>query len=309
VYGSYWGLSHQVPAGLNFALSGAPYWTTDIGGYWPPHDDPLADPAFQELYARWFEYGTFCPIFRTHGHRPHNELWSFDKFEPVLVSYDKLRYRLMPYIYSLAWKVTSEDYTIQRPLVMDWRTDPNTWNLGDEFMFGPAILVNPVLKANTTKRDVYLPAAAAWYDFWTGKLLNGNQEIDADAPLERLPLFVRAGSIVPMGPQIEYAAQDPAGPIELRIYRGADGKFDLYEDGGDGYEYEKGEHAVIPIRWDDHTGVLTIGAREGSFPGIVEDRRFRVVLVADGRGVGADVTSSANAEISYEGKEVKATIK
>jgi alpha-D-xyloside xylohydrolase len=166
-----------------------------------------------------------------------------------------------------------------------------------------------VLKADTTKRSVYLPAAPAWYDFWTGKSLNGNQEIDADAPLERLPLFVRAGSIVPMGPQIEYAAQDPAGPIELRIYRGADGKFDLYEDGGDGYEYEKGEHAVIPIRWDDHTGVLTIGAREGSFPGIVEDRRFRVVLVADGRGVGADVTSSANAEISYEGKEVKATIK
>jgi alpha-D-xyloside xylohydrolase len=309
VYGTYWGLSHQVPAGLNFALSGAPYWTTDIGGYWPPHDDPLADPAFQELYARWFEYGTFCPIFRTHGHRPHNELWSFDKVEPILVSYDKLRYRLMPYIYSLAWKVTSEDYTIQRPLVMDWRTDPNTWNLGDEFMFGPAILVNPVLKANTTKRDVYLPAAAAWYDFWTGKLLNGNQEIDADAPLERLPLFVRAGSIVPMGPQIEYAAQDPAGPIELRIYRGADGEFDLYEDGGDGYEYEKGEHAVIPIRWDDHTGALTIGALEGSFPGIVEGRRFRVVLVADGHGVGAEVTGSANAEVRYEGKEVKATIK
>jgi alpha-D-xyloside xylohydrolase len=215
----------------------------------------------------------------------------------------------MPYIYSLAWKVTSEDYTIQRPLVMDWRTDPDTWNLGDEFMFGPAILVNPVLKANTTKRNVYLPAAPAWYDFWTGKSLNGAQDIEADAPLERMPLFVRAGSIVPMGPQIEYAAQDPAGPIELRIYRGADGKFDLYEDGGDGYEYEKGEHAVIPIRWDDHTGVLTIGAREGSFPGIVEDRRFRVVLVADGRGVGADVTSSANTELSYEGKEVKTTIK
>jgi alpha-D-xyloside xylohydrolase len=309
VYGTYWGLSHQVPAGLNFALSGAPYWTTDIGGYWPPHDDPLADPAFQELYARWFEYGTFCPIFRTHGHRPHNELWSFDKVEPILVSYDKLRYRLMPYIYSLAWKVTSEDYTIQRPLVMDWRTDPNTWNLGDEFMFGPAILVNPVLKANMTKRDVYLPAAPAWYDFWTGKLLKGSQDIEADAPLERLPLFVRAGSIVPMGPHIEYAAQDPAGPIELRIYRGADGKFDLYEDAGDGYEYEKGEHAMIPIRWDDVTGMLTIGTRQGSFQGLVEHRRFLVVLVADGRGVGADLTGSANAEISYEGKEVKATIK
>jgi alpha-D-xyloside xylohydrolase len=176
-------------------------------------------------------------------------------------------------------------------------------------MFGPAILVSPVLKANTTKRDVYLPAAPAWYDFWTGKLLKGSQDIEADAPLERMPLFVRAGSIVPMGPQIEYAAQDPAGPIELRIYRGADGQFDLYEDAGDGYDYEKGEHSVISFRWDDHTGTLTIGAREGSFPGIVEDRRFRVVLVADAHGAGIEATGPANAEISYEGKEVQTTLK
>jgi alpha-D-xyloside xylohydrolase len=309
VYGTYWGLSHQVPAGLNFALSGLPYWTTDIGGYWPPHEDPLADPAFQELYARWFEYGTFCPIFRTHGHRPHNELWSFDKVEPILVSYDKLRYRLMPYIYSLAWKVTSEDYTIQRPLVMDWRTDPKTWNLGDQFMFGPALLVNPVLKADATRRSVYLPAAAAWYDFWTGKSLTGGQEIEADAPLDRMPLFVRAGSIVPMGPQIEYATQDPAGPIELRIYRGADGKFDLYEDTGDGYEYEKGQHSVIPIRWDDRSSVLTIGSRQGSFSGMIEHREFRVVLVSSGHGIGSDVTSSVNADISYKGEAVETTIR
>jgi alpha-D-xyloside xylohydrolase len=309
VYGTYWGLSHQVPAGLNFALSGLPYWTTDIGGYWPPHEDPLADPAFQELYARWFEYGTFCPIFRTHGHRPHNELWSFDKVEPILVSYDKLRYRLMPYIYSLAWKVTSEDYTIQRPLVMDWRTDPKTWNLGDQFMFGPALLVNPVLKADATRRSVYLPAAAAWYDFWTGKSLTGGQEIEAHAPLDRMPLFVRAGSIVPMGPQIEYATQDPAGPIELRIYRGADGKFDLYEDTGDGYEYEKGQHSVIPIRWDDRSSVLTIGSRQGSFSGMIEHREFRVVLVSSGHGIGSDVTSSVNADISYKGEAVETTIR
>jgi alpha-D-xyloside xylohydrolase len=309
VYGTYWGLSHQVPGGLNFALSGYPYWTTDIGGYWPPHDQPLTDPAFQELYARWFEYGTFCPIFRTHGHRPHNELWSFDKVEPILVSYDRLRYRLMPYIYSLAWKVTSEDYTIQRPLVMDWRTDPKTWNLGDEFMFGPAILINPVLKADATKRNVYLPPSAAWYDFWTGKSLAGDEEIEADAPLDRIPLFVRAGSILPMGPQIEYAAQDPAGPIELRIYRGADGQFDLYEDAGDGYEYQQGQHSIIPFRWDDRNSVLSIGARQGSYPGMVEHRKFRIVLVGNGHGLGIDVTAASNAEIDYEGKEVQTTIK
>jgi alpha-D-xyloside xylohydrolase len=309
VYGTYWGLSHQVPAGLNFALSGYPYWTTDIGGYWPPHNDPLADPAFQELYARWFEYGTFCPIFRTHGHRPHNELWSFDKVEPILVSYDKLRYRLMPYIYSLAWKVTSDDYTIQRPLVMDWRTDPGTWNLGDEFMFGPAILVNPVLKADATKRSVYLPAAAAWYDFWTGKSLGGGQEIEADAPLDRLPLFVRAGSILPLGPQIEYATQDPGAPIELRIYRGANGKFDLYEDAGDSYEYEQGQHSTIPISWDDRSSVLTIGTRQGSYPGMVENRKFKVVLVGSGHGLGMDVTGNPNAEIDYDGNEVQKAVK
>ena len=176
-------------------------------------------------------------------------------------------------------------------------------------MFGPAILVNPVLKADATRRNVYLPAAAAWYDFWTGKSLTGGQEIEADAPLDRMPLFVRAGSILPMGPQIEYATQDPAGPIELRIYRGADGKFDLYEDAGDGYEYEKGQHSVIPIRWNDRSSSLTIGSRQGSFPGMIEHRKFRVVLVAGGHGVGVDVTSTANAEISYEGKEVHATIK
>ena len=309
VYGSYWGLSHQVTAGLNFALSGYPYWTTDIGGYWPPHEDPLADPAFQELYARWYEFGAFCPIFRTHGHRPQNEMWSFDKVEPILLTYDKLRYRLMPYIYSLAWKVTSEDYTIQRPLVMDWRTDPNTWNLGDQFMFGPAILVNPVLKAKATKRNVYLPAAPAWYDFWTGQSKSGAGDFEADAPLNRMPLYVRAGSIIPMGQEIEYATQDPGGPVELRIYRGADGKFDLYEDGGDGYAYEKGEHSVIPIRWDDRTGTLIVGSREGSFPGMVEHRRFRVVLVGSGHGVGGEVTGSVNAEIDYDGKEVQTTVR
>ncbi|MGA8036825.1 MAG: TIM-barrel domain-containing protein [Candidatus Acidiferrales bacterium] len=309
VYGTYWGLDRQVPAGLNFALSGYPYWTTDIGGYWPPDDEPLADPAFQQLYARWFEFGAFCPIFRTHGHRPHNEVWSFDKVEPILVNYDRLRYRLMPYIYSLAWKVTSDDYTIQRPLVMDWRTDPKTWNLGDQFMFGPALLVSPVLKADVSERSIYLPAAAAWYDFWTGKSLPGGQEIEAGAPLDRMPLFVRAGSIVPMGPQIEYAAENPAGPIEVRIYRGADGSFDLYEDAGDGYEYEQGRHSLVSFRWDDRNSLLTIAARQGSFPGMIEHRKFDVVLVGSGHGMDSSVTDDPNAVIEYDGAEVRKIIR
>jgi alpha-D-xyloside xylohydrolase len=214
----------------------------------------------------------------------------------------------MPYIYSLAWKVTSEDYTIQRPLVMDWRSDERTWNIGDEFMFGPAILVNPVLKANATRRSVYLPASPAWYDFWTGDSVPGGQDVDTAAPLDRMPLYVRAGSILPMGPEIEYAEQDAGGPIELRIYRGADGEFDLYEDSGDSYDYEKGQHAVIPFHWNDSTGVLTIGAREGSYPGMIEKRGFRIVLVGNGHGIGGEVTSKADKELNYEGTEIKVNL-
>jgi alpha-D-xyloside xylohydrolase len=308
VYTSYWALSHQVPAGLNFALSGYPYWTTDIGGYWPAFPGAVEQPAYQELYARWFEFGTFCPIFRSHGHRPDNEIWTYDKVEPTLILYDQLRYRLMPYIYSLAWKVTSEDYTIQRPLVMDWRADEKTWNIGDEFMFGPAILVNPLLKANATRRSVYLPPSPKWYDFWTGVSTLGGQEIEAEAPLDRMPLYARAGSILPMGPEIEYAAQNPGGPIELRIYRGADGQFDLYEDAGDSYDYEKGQHSVIPIRWNDSASVLTVGRREGSFPEMVEKRTFRIVVVGSGHGVGEEVTSNSDKEITYQGAEIKVSL-
>jgi len=302
VFGSYWGLSHQVAAGLNFALSGYPYWTTDIGGYWPPHDNPLGDPKFQELYARWFEYGTFCPIFRTHGHRPHNELWAFDKVEPILINYDKLRYRLMPYIYSLAWRVTNGDYTIQRPLVMDWRTDPKTRDVGDQFMFGPAVLVSPVLQADATHRTLYLPDSPAWYDFWTGASQKGSREIEADAPLDRIPLYVRAGSILPLGPEIEYADEQPAGPIELRIYPGADGKFELYQDAGDSYDYENGAHSIIPLHWSESTRTLTIGDREGSYPEMPRSIEIKVVWVSVGHGSGVTPVANPDKIVEYTGK-------
>jgi alpha-D-xyloside xylohydrolase len=305
VYSTYWGLSHQVAAGLNFALSGYPYWTTDIGGYWPPTQDTnLNDPGYQELYARWFEYGAFCPIFRTHGHRDHNELWTYDKVEPILLTYDRLRYRLMPYIYSLAWRVHQDDYTIQRPLVMDWRTDPRTWNVPDEFMFGPAMLVNPVLKANTTKSTVYLPASSAWYNFWTGETVTGGEDIETDAPLDRTPIFVRAGSIVPMGPEIEYADQSPAGPIELRVYTGTDGSFTLYADEGDNYNYEKGAHATIPIQWSESTRTLTIGNRNGEYAGMPAQLQFRVVWVSAGHGTGEDIVANPDQTIDYSGSSI-----
>lgn len=303
VYSTWQAFARQLPAGLNFALSGMPYWTTDIAGYGPPYARDTHDPAYQELYTRWYEFGVFCPIFRTHGHRANNEneVFSYGSAAPVLVSYDKLRYRLLPYIYSLAWKVTSDDSTIMRPLVMDWRTDENVWGIGDEFMFGPAILVSPVTEQGATQRDVYLPPAVRWYDFWTGKALRGDQRLEAAAPLDRIPLYVKAGSIVPLGPEIEYTGEKPDAAIELRVYRGANGHFDLYEDSGDTYDYEKGERAVIPVDWDDAAQTLTLGARSGSYPGMATQRRFNVVFVGENHGAGAAVTATADRSVDYTG--------
>jgi alpha-D-xyloside xylohydrolase len=311
VYGTFMTFARQIPAGLNFAVSGIPYWTTDIAGYGWPLERDTRDPAYQELYTRWYEFGAFCPIFRTHGHRSNdtNEVFSYGEQTPTLIAYDKLRYRLLPYIYSLAWRVTSEDYTMQRPLVMDWRTDEKARDIGDQFMFGPSILVNPVTTEGATSRFLYLPPAAGWYDFWSGEKLEGGKRILAPAPLDRIPLYIRAGAILPMGPEIEYAGEKPDAPIELRIYRGANGSFDLYEDEGDSYAYEKGAHAITPIDWDDGTGTLTIGTRQGTYPGMPAVRDFRVILVDRGHGAGARMAAVADKEIRYEGRELRMNVK
>ncbi len=305
VYSSWWALRRQVPAGLNFALSGYPYWTTDIGGYHPLNYTQTIPPGYQELYARWFEYGAFCPIFRTHGHRDHNEMWVYDQVFPTLLAVDRLRYRLMPYVYSLAWRVTSDDYTIQRPLVMDFRQDPATHEIGDQFMFGPDLLVSPVLTQGATSRSLYLPSGTSWYDFWTGERTSGGATITAQAPLDRIPLAIRAGSILPLGPVIEYAGQ-ATDPIELRVYPGADADFSLYEDQGDNYTYQQGAHSIIPIHWDDASRTLTVGARQGSFPGMAAGHEFNVVIVSAGHGVGGDATGSPDKTIQYSGAEARA---
>jgi len=304
VYSTWWGLRHQIAGGLNFALSGYPYWTTDIGGYWPAYDGATKEPAYQELYARWFEYGAFCPVFRTHGHRDHNEMWTYDRVLPALVAVDRLRYRLLPYVYSLAWKVTTEDYTIQRPLVMDFREDRATWEIADQFMFGPDLMVSPVTKEHASERTVYLPAKADWYDFWTGERTTGGSEAHRAAPIERIPLEVRAGSILPLGPAIEYAGE-AADPIELRIYPGANGNFNLYEDEGDSYRYEHGAHAIIAMRWDDAARTLTLGAREGRYPGMAAGHTFNVVIVGAGHGVGGEATAATDKVIHYTGAQVE----
>ena len=306
VYSSWWALRRQVPAGLNFALSGNPNWTTDIGGYHPLNYAQTIPPGYQELYARWFEFGAFCPVFRTHGHRDRNELWVYDQVFPALLAVDRLRYRLLPYIYSLAWKVSSDDYTVQRPLVMDFREDPATYEIGDQFMFGPDLLVSPVLTQGATQRTLYLPGVGTrWYDFWTGLHDVGGSTVVVDAPLDHIPLAVRAGSILPLGPVIEYAGQ-ATDPIELRIYPGADGNFTLYEDEGDSDRYEKGAHATIPIHWYDATRTLSIASRQGSYPGMPSDHTFNVVIVSSGHGVGPDATVTPDRAIHYTGSETEA---
>jgi alpha-D-xyloside xylohydrolase len=294
----------QIPAGLNYSVSGLPYWTTDIGGFVSANPD---DPAYRELYIRWFEFGAFCPIFRAHGTRTtnQNELWSYGpEAQKILVAYDKLRYRLMPYIYSLAWKTTNEHYTIMRPLVMDFRADTRAQNIGDQFMFGPAILVNPVTEAGATSRHFYLPQAL-WYDFWTGARVSGGRWVESDAPIDRMPLYVRAGSILPLGPDVEYATEKAADPLELRVYRGADGSFTLYEDENDGYNYEKGSHATIPFSWNESANKLTIGKRVGTFPGMPQTRAIHIVFVREGRGTGGELSSKLDKSVEYSGKQIE----
>jgi alpha-D-xyloside xylohydrolase len=461
----------QVAAGINFGLSGLPYWTTDIGAFFV-NEYPKGgqDPAYQELFTRWYQWGAFCPIFRVHGTAVPREMWRFG--EPgswaydTQLRFDRLRYRLMPYIYSLAGHVTHGGGTILRGLPFDFRSDPRVRDIADEHMFGPAFLVSPVLQplrygalhssevgravpasafeapdgsagalqgdyfADETlahrvaaRRDatvdfdwglgpplpevpadqfsvrwtgrlrapetgeyelatvaddgvrlwldgklviddwtqhapeyhagrvtleagkrydfrleyydeilgasvklrwtlpsdrrvaeaapskpmlrrLYLPAGTDWYDFWTGERLPGGRTIDAPAPLETMPLHVRAGSIVPLGPYLQYASEKPADPIELRVYRGADGRFELYEDEGDGYAYEKGVFAVIPIEWNEVKRRLTIGARRGSFPGMLERRSFHVVFVGKDHGTGVEPSPHADETISYAGQSV-----
>ncbi len=293
----------QIPAGLNFSLSGVPYWTTDIGGF--VFGSP-ADPKFRELFIRWFQYATFNPILRVHGTRnpDENELWSYGAdAQNILVNFDRLRYRLLPYIYSLAWKTTSESYTPMRPLVMDFRNDSRAENIGDQFMYGPAFLVNPVTEPEATNRQLYLPVST-WYDFWTGSTSAGGQMVNAITPLDRIPLYVRAGSIVPLGPEQEWSTEKAADPIELRIYPGVDGDFSLYEDENDGYDYEKGAYSTIPLHWDDSAHTLTIGARKGQFPGMLERRNFHVVFVRENHGVGESPSDQPDKVVEYSGQPV-----
>jgi alpha-D-xyloside xylohydrolase len=300
-------LRRQIPAGLSFSMSGIPYWATDVGGFFRP-DDQYTSDKYHELLIRWFEYGAFCPIFRVHGYKSNAELWNYGPdTERILMQYDELRYRLLPYIYSAAWGVTNRGETLMRALPLEFSSDPGAREISDQFLFGPGLLINPVTAEGLKQRDIYLPAGTDWLDFWTAKRTRGGQTITAEAALDRIPIYARAGSIVPLGPRTGSAATK-ADPVELRLYTGANGEFHLYDDEGDNYDYEKTSYSLIPIHWDDQARVLTIGERRGSFPEMLEHRTFRVVIVRHGHGTGITPSSQPDTTIEYQGKAVSVRV-
>ena len=287
----------QMAAGLNYSMSGIPFWGMDIGGFSVMsrfYDAAHAD-EWQELQTRWHQMGTFVPLFRTHGQWPRRELWNIapegSKAYESILWYMQLRYRLMPYLYSLTAKVHLDDYTLLRGLPMDYPADPAVRDLSDQWMLGGALMACPVYEYGARSRSVYFPEGL-WYDFYTGEVMPGQAGNDGpscptrsgisltvDAPYERMPLYVRAGSIVPFGPAMEWSDEKPAADILLAVYAGADADFTLYEDDGLSYGYERGEYATIALHWDDAAGELHIGERQGSFPGMLQERTFRVVVV------------------------------
>ncbi|MBX3062672.1 MAG: DUF5110 domain-containing protein [Anaerolineae bacterium] len=301
-----WGtLRRQIADGLNFCATGVPYWTTDIGAFFVKNDPKLwfwngdfnrgvEDMGYRELYVRWFQFGAFLPMFRAHGTDTPREIWRFgepgEMFYDALVKFLRLRYRLIPYIYSLAGMVTHEDYTMLRALPFDFRCDPAVYNVCDQYMFGPALLVNPVteplyyapqstpLKDISKSRSVYLPQGADWYDFWTGTRYSGGQTITANAALDTMPLYVRAGSILPLGPDIQHSAEGANSPLDLHIYPGQDAHFTLYEDEGDNYNYEQGQFSTIRLTWNDASRRLTFHQSQGSYPGMPDTRNFRIFI-------------------------------
>ena len=295
----------QVPQGISASASGIPYWTSDIGGYhynWGVPD--WSKPEFRELFTRWFQFGTFCPIMRIHGKGERaifSKNWNEDT-RAILLKYDKLRYRLLPYIYSLAAKTTLENYTMMRSLAFDFRNDTNVYKIPDQYMFGPAFLVNPVTAKGKADRKVYLPGSDLWYNFWTGEKARGGKTINAAAPIGLLPLYVRAGSIVPMGPEVEYATQKTNKVIELRVYPGADGRFTFYEDENDNYNYEKGQYASFTLAWNDQRKELSISGTKGNFPGMLKQHIFNIVMVDGSHGSSSIATTNVDETVKYVGK-------
>jgi len=280
--GNWDNFRRQVPEALNFSLSGIPYWSADIGGFFS--GDPK-DPEYAELFTRWYEFAVFNPMFRVHGTGHAKEIWQFSpEIGEILLDYDRLRYRLIPYIYALSWDVTHHAGTMMRPLVMDFQDDPYVAAIGDEYSFGKGLLVAPVIEKSAEARTVYLPGKLPWYDFWTGSPVKPGQTIVAKAELKTIPLFVQAGTILPLGPAIQYADERSSEAMEIRIYPGANGHFELYDDEGDGYGYQSGKYATIELSWKDAAHTLTFGKRRGKFPGMPQKMSFKIVCKSGQHG-------------------------
>ncbi|TNE66596.1 MAG: DUF5110 domain-containing protein [Alphaproteobacteria bacterium] len=305
-------LMAQVAAGVNLSMSGIPNWTFDIGGFALEDRYTRQDPAhieeWRELNLRWFQFGAFVPLFRSHGEFPYREIYEISPegspMRASMVWYDQLRYRLMPYIYTIAADTWHHDGTMMRGLVMDFEADKKARNIADEYMFGPAFLVAPVGEFGARSRAVYLPEGADWYDLNTGKFAKGGQTVTAYAPYERMPVFVRAGSIVPMGPVTQYVDEKPDATLTITVYTGANGSFSLYEDDGVSMKYRNGAYSRIPMVYDDASGVLTIGAREGGYDGMPEGRAVVVRWMRDGSGI--DAGTAVETPVDYSGTELTA---
>lgn len=323
-------LRNQIPAGLNFTLCGIPYWNTDLGGFfgWEYNND-CTNVAYQELHARWFQWGCFMPLMRNHCSSPMmNEIWRFGKEGDWAYDAQKrfinLRYRLLPYIYSLTGAVTHENGTIMRPLVMDFATDRKAILLDNEYMFGKNILVCPVTQPLYTKKvegnkgvatvaniakasspvQVYLPKGSKWIDFWTNEMIEGGREISRECPISIMPLYIKAGSILPLGPKVQYTSEKKWNDLDICIYPGANGEFTLYEDEFDNYDYEKGAFTSIRFTWDDANRTLTISDRNGSYPGMLKNRRFNLTVMKPGKQNAETVMIKADKRVSYSGKKM-----
>ena len=311
----------QMTAGLNYSISGIPFWGMDQGGFCVEKRYEVAQQLFdrmkvenedlkewRELQTRWNQFGTFIPLFRSHGQWPLREIWNIAPDDhpayKSFVYYDKLRYRLMPYLYSMAGWAHFKDYTLMRPLVMDFNGDKEVENIGNQWMFGPALMACPVGYYKARNRSVYFPEKCGWYNLYTNEYVESGQRLIVDAPYEQIPVFVREGAIIPFGPEMQWSDEKPAELINLYVYAGRDGQFQLYEDEGTNYNYEKGKYATIDIAYNDASKTVTFGARKGQFSGMLKNRRFNVVLVTKDAAKPLDLENPEGTMVQYNGKQV-----
>jgi len=303
----------QISAGLNYSISGNPYWTMDNGGFCVENRYERASEGskdldeWRELNVRWHQFGAFVPLFRSHGQYPLREMWNIapDKHPAykTMLYYNELRYRLMPYIYTLAGMAYFNDYTIMRPLVMNFASDRNTYNIGDQYMFGPSLMVCPVYRYEAREREVYFPAGTNWYDVYSGQFVQGGATKTVDAPYSRIPLYAPEGAIIPMGEVIQHTNQLQSD-ITLFVYTGKDGAFTLYEDEHTNYNYEKGAFANVGVRYNEKDKTLTIAEVKGQYNGMPNEVNFRIIFVSREKPVGIDEKKVICKEVKYNGQQV-----